>query len=196
MTQVPDSTIETLNRMREIESQTQPKRFHWKQVFRLKRDNLVLFGMIGLLGVLAIGMSWMVQERQSHAQKKAERQEMVASYKNQKTQEISLGEKEFVSSSLNKAGQAEMVSYEAVLTIEGSEHDYGLIRSRIDQHRNKINEKIEMQVSSAPKEDFTDPALSKLRRDLRLGVNEILGQGEVLEINFSKFVRYELKTTY
>ncbi|HBN77743.1 MAG TPA: hypothetical protein DD473_18430 [Planctomycetaceae bacterium] len=196
MIDLPDSTIETLNRMRDIESQVQPKRFHWKQLFRLKRDNLVLFGMIGLLGVLAVGMSWMVRERQSHEQKLAERKEMVASYKNQKTQEVSLGEKEFVSSSQINSGQAEMVSYEAVLTVEGSEHDYGLIRSRIDQHRNKINEKIEMQVSSAPEEDFKDPALSKLRNDLRLGVNEILGEGEVLEINFSKFVRYELKTTY
>lgn len=196
MIDLPDSTIETLNRMREIESQTQSKKFRWKQLFRLKRDNLVLFGMIGLLGILAVGMSWMVQERKSHEQKKAERQDLVESYKNQKTQEVSLGEKEFISTSMKNAEQAEVVSYEAVLTVEGSEHEYGVIRSRIDQHRNKINEKIEMHVSSAPEADFKDPALSKLRKDLRLGVNEILGEGEVLEINFSKFVRYELKTTY
>jgi len=185
---------DTLERLREIHRAVQRERERPQMAFAFSTDNLLLVGMIVVLAVVAVLMLSFVHPRAAASQDQMDqdREEMVAAYQEDQVFEISLGEAESMVPSAHAPDCVDIINYEAVLTIEGTVKDYMSADKSIRQRENRIRETVGALVNSATPEQIAEPSLLRLRKEIRVAVNSIIGEEKIDEVNFSRFSRYTL----
>lgn len=93
--------------------------------------------------------------------------------------EVSLGEFQFNSQSLHAEPIVSAIFQIHVSLLGETEHDGRLLLSA---HQHKVQQEIEQLLRQAHSQDFEDPSLTELKRQIQTMINEILAKQVVAEI--------------